>query len=77
ATLVREVADECGKKVAIMADLQGPKIRVGKFENGKIMLANGDKFILDSDCQMGNQERVGLDYKALPRDLKGNDILLL
>ena len=76
ATLVREVADECGKKVAIMADLQGPKIRVGKFENGKIMLANGDKFILDSDCQMGNQERVGLDYKALPRDLKGNDILL-
>lgn len=77
ATLVREVADECGKKVAIMADLQGPKIRVGKFENGKIMLANGDKFILDADCQMGNQERVGLDYKALPRDLKGNDVLLL
>src|SRR4051812_5127975 len=77
ATLVREVADECGKKVAIMADLQGPKIRVGKFEQGKIFLANGDKFILDSDCQMGNQEHVGLDYKALPRDLKGNDVLLL
>src|SRR5450830_457807 len=77
ATLVREVADACGVKVAIMADLQGPKIRVGKFENGKINLENGDKFILDADCTMGNQERVGLDYKALPRDLKGDDVLLL
>jgi pyruvate kinase len=77
ATLVREVADACGCKIAIMADLQGPKIRVGKFEDGKITLENGDKFILDADCELGNQERVGLDYKALPRDLKGNDILLL
>jgi pyruvate kinase len=77
ATLVREVADACGCKIAIMADLQGPKIRVGKFENGKITLENGDKFILDADCELGNQERVGLDYKALPRDLKGSDILLL
>jgi pyruvate kinase len=77
ATLVREVADACGCKVAIMADLQGPKIRVGKFENGKIELQNGDKFILDAECELGNQERVGLDYKALPRDLKGDDILLL
>src|SRR5450830_864274 len=77
ATLVREVADACGVKVAIMADLQGPKIRVGKFENGKINLENGDKFILDADCTMGNQERVGLDYKALPRDLKPADVLLL
>ena len=77
ATLVREVADACGRKVAIMADLQGPKIRVGKFENGKIELNNGDKFILDADCTLGNQERVGLDYKALPRDLHAEDVLLL
>src|SRR5450830_1069404 len=77
AALVRDVADACGRKVAIMADLQGPKIRVGKFENGKINLVNGEKFILDADCEMGNQERVGLDYKALPRDLRGEDILLL
>ena len=77
AALVREVADECGRKVAIMADLQGPKIRVGKFENGKIELQSGDKFILDADCAMGDQERVGLDYKALPRDLKPGDVLLL
>ena len=77
ATLVREVADACGRTVAIMADLQGPKIRVGKFEQGKIMLNTGDKFILDSDCTLGNQERVGLDYKALPRDLRNEDVLLL
>ncbi|MDB5775172.1 MAG: pykA [Herbaspirillum sp.] len=77
AALVREVADECGRKVAIMADLQGPKIRVGKFENGKVDLVSGDKFILDADCQMGTQECVGLDYKGLPRDLKPGDVLLL
>ncbi|SFB39921.1 pyruvate kinase [Collimonas sp. OK607] len=77
AKLVREVATACGKQVAIMADLQGPKIRVGKFEQGKIELKNGEKFILDADCAMGSQERVGLDYKALPRDLKPADVLLL
>ncbi|HWW07825.1 pyruvate kinase [Collimonas sp.] len=77
AKLVREVAAACGKQVAIMADLQGPKIRVGKFEQGKIELKNGEKFILDADCAMGGQERVGLDYKALPRDLKVADVLLL
>lgn len=77
AALVREVADACDVKVAIMADLQGPKIRVGKFENDKIELINGDQFILDADCKLGNQERVGLDYKSLPRDLCGGDVLLL
>ena len=77
ATMVREVAISCGRQVAIMADLQGPKIRIGKFEQGKIQLEKGDKFILDADCEMGNQERVGLDYKPLPRDSKAEDILLL
>jgi pyruvate kinase len=77
AMLVREVADACGVKVAIMADLQGPKIRVGKFENGSIHLNSGDRFILDAGCELGNQERVGLDYKMLPRDLKSDDVLLL
>jgi pyruvate kinase len=81
ARLVREAAAECGREVAIMADMQGPKIRVGKFENGKIDLANGDKFILDAkwgeNGELGNQERVGLDYKALPRDVHPGDKLLL
>jgi pyruvate kinase len=75
--MVREAAAICGREVAIMADLQGPKIRVGKFEDGKIVLENGARFTLDADCQMGNQDRVGLDYKELPRDLKPADVLLL
>ncbi|QJQ05543.1 pyruvate kinase [Undibacterium piscinae] len=77
ANMVRQAAAECGREIAIMADLQGPKIRIGKFENNRIEVANGDKFILDADCKLGNQERVGLDYKALPRDVKPQDVLLL
>jgi pyruvate kinase len=81
AKLVRQAAAECGREVAIMADMQGPKIRVGKFEGNKIDLANGDKFILDAkwgeNGELGNQERVGLDYKNLPNDLRAGDLLLL
>ncbi|NRR30665.1 pyruvate kinase [Oxalobacteraceae bacterium] len=77
ARMVREAAALCGREVAIMADLQGPKIRVGKFENGKIQLENGSPFILDAACELGNEERVGLDYKDLPRDLHAKDVLLL
>ena len=81
ASLVRRAAAECGREVAIMADMQGPKIRVGKFEEGKIELQAGAQFILDAAWgeagELGNQERVGLDYKALPRDLSPADVLLL
>jgi pyruvate kinase len=77
ANVVRQAAAQCDVEIAIIADLQGPKIRIGKFEGGKIHVNNGDKFILDADCTMGNQERVGLDYKALPRDVKPDDVLLL
>jgi len=77
AQLVRQVSADLGREVAIMADLQGPKIRVGKFESGKIFLKAGDTFILDAACTLGNQERVGLDYKDLPKDVKAKDKLLL
>ena len=77
AALVRELAAKQGRTVAILADLQGPKIRVGKFADGKITLKPGDKFILDAACELGNQERVGIDYKELPRDVKPHDLLLL
>lgn len=78
ANLVREVAARAGKEVAIMADLQGPKIRVGKFEGGSTMLQAGQRFILDaSTTELGNNDRVGLDYKDLPRDVKPGDTLLL
>jgi pyruvate kinase len=81
ARMVREAAALCGREVAIMADLQGPKIRVGKFEEGKIFLENGAAFILDAkwgeNGELGNIERCGLDYKELPRDLRAADVLLL
>ena len=77
AKLVREAAAACGREVAIMADLQGPKIRVGKFEGGKVELLSGSRFVLDADCELGNAERAGLDYKDLPKDVHAGDVLLL
>ena len=78
AALVREVAARVGKPVAIMADLQGPKIRVGKFAEGKVMLEAGARFVLDaSRTEPGDLEGVGLDYKELPRDVRPGDTLLL
>ncbi len=78
AALVRECAERVGKPVALMADLQGPKIRVGKFEDGKIMLVPGAPFILDAArTAPGNIDIVGLDYKELPRDVRPGDQLLL
>ena len=74
---IRAAAAKLGRTVGILGDLQGPKIRVGKFEGGKITLHDGDSFILDAGCAMGNQERVGLDYKELPKDVQSGDILLL
>ena len=61
-----------------MADLQGPKIRVGKFAEGKVMLESGATFVLDaSRTEPGDLQAVGLDYKELPRDVKPGDTLLL
>ncbi|TBO31504.1 pyruvate kinase [Aquabacterium lacunae] len=78
AHLVREVAHKVGKVVAIMADLQGPKIRVGKFAEGKVQLENGAPFVLDAArTEPGDLQGVGLDYKELPRDVKPGDTLLL
>ena len=78
ARLVREVSKRAGREVAIMADLQGPKIRVGKFADGKVMLEPGKKFVLDaSRVEPGDIHGVGLDYKELPRDVKAGDVLLL
>ena len=77
AELVRETCRKTGRTVAIMADLQGPKIRVGKFKDGKASLAPGDIFTLDAEREMGGRDGVGLDYKELPQDVKPADVLLL
>ncbi len=75
--LLRKVASESGRTVGIMADLQGPKIRVGRFDGGKAELAAGDTFILDAACKLGNRERVGLDYPELIDDVEAGTVLLL
>lgn len=79
AQRVRDAAQKLNKYVAILGDLQGPKIRVSKFKEGAIKLAIGDKFILDAELgrDEGHQDAVGIDYKALPRDVSAGDILLL
>ena len=78
AALVREAAQRAGREVGIMADLQGPKIRVGKFAQGKVQLVPGEKFVLDAErTEPGDEQGVGLDYKELPRDVKPGDTLLL
>lgn len=78
AALVREAAQRAGRELAIMADLQGPKIRVGKFADGKVTLEPGMRFVLDAGrTEPGDIEGVGLDYKELPRDVKPGDSLLL
>ena len=78
ADMVRAAAQRAGTVVAIMADLQGPKIRVGKFAQGKVQLENGAPFVLDAArTEPGDNDGVGLDYKELPRDVKPGDVLLL
>ena len=77
AEMVRSIALKLNRPIGVMCDLQGPKIRIGKFELGKITLKTGDIFILDSDCQLGNQDHVGLDYKTLPQEVEEGVVLLL
>jgi pyruvate kinase len=79
AKLVRQVAEKLGVNVAILGDLQGPKIRISRFKDGKIELENGQTFVLDAELAVedGDITQVGIDYKALPDDCNVGDILLL
>jgi pyruvate kinase len=77
ARLVREVARSQGREVSIMADLQGPKIRIGRFAEGKVELVPGARFILDAHCESGDATRVGLDYPELVGDVGPGSVLLL
>src|SRR5512132_204421 len=77
ATLVKEISRKTGRTVGIMCDLQGPKIRVGKFKDGKVNLEKGQNFVLDAGCELGDAGRSGIDYKELPRDVGPGAVLLL
>ncbi|MBY0267047.1 MAG: pyruvate kinase [Burkholderiales bacterium] len=75
--LVRMLARKAGRAVGVLVDLQGPKIRIGRFKDNKIQLEPGAKFVLDAECKLGDQNVVGLDYKNLPNDVRSGDTLLL
>jgi len=76
---IRAFTKKTGREVAIFADLQGPKIRIGRFKNKKIILKRGADFVLDAklDLDAGDETQVGIGYKELPRDVSAGDILMV
>ena len=78
ARIVREAAKRAGQEIAILADLQGPKIRVGKIAGGSIELNKGETLVLDAALEgEGTRDAVGLDYRDLPNDVVAGDVLWL
>lgn len=79
AEMVRAAAKVCKAHVAILGDLQGPKIRVSTFKNSSVMLEEGQDFVLDAELAkgLGDETQVGIDYKELPGDVHPGDVLLL
>ncbi len=79
ADWVRNRARASGRQVGVLADLQGPKIRIGKFREGAVDLVQGELFVLDTDCGLndGDRERVGVTYPTLHEEVARGDTLLL
>ena len=75
--IVRKAADDAGRAVAILVDLQGPKIRLGKFEGGPYALAEGDVFTITTEDVVGSKELSGTTFKGLPDDVNPGDMLLI
>ncbi|KQX06823.1 MULTISPECIES: pyruvate kinase [unclassified Leifsonia] len=74
---VRKAANDSGKAIAVLVDLQGPKIRLGKFEDGPYELAEGDIFKITTEDIIGNKEICGTTFKGLPQDVAPGDFLLI
>ncbi|SNY50886.1 pyruvate kinase [Paractinoplanes atraurantiacus] len=75
--LVRSTAEQTGRAVAVLADLQGPKIRLGKFADGPHVWNTGDLVTITSDDILGTADRVSCTYKKLPQEVKSGDRLLI
>jgi pyruvate kinase len=77
--MVRDIAARHEKIIALLVDLQGPKIRIGRFKNKKVLLKEGQTFILDTQLEgeTGDEHQVSLDYEKLPQDVSVGDTLLL
>ncbi len=74
---VREISESRGRHIAVIADMQGPKLRVGHFANGKVLLKKGQTFVLDMDETPGDETRVNLPHKEIFAAVKTGDVLLL
>ena len=74
---VRAASNESGRAVGVLVDLQGPKIRTGRFAGGPVTLVNGERFTITIDDILGDGDRVSTTYKGLPGDVKPGDRLLI
>ena len=79
AELVRDRAQAHGRQIGVIADMQGPKIRIGRFKGKRVRLEEGQRFVIDAELPLdaGDVTRVGLTYKALPKDVARGATLLL
>lgn len=75
--VVREISEAKNCHISIIADLQGPKLRVGRFANGKVMLKTGEIFVLDMNDELGDEHRVNLPHSEIFAAVKSGDVLLL
>ena len=74
---VRKASQESGRAVGVLVDLQGPKIRTGRFADGPVTLVNGQRFTITIDDILGDQQQVSTTYKGLPGDVSPGDLLLI
>src|SRR5665811_1016484 len=74
---VRAASNESGRAVGVLVDLQGPKIRTGRFADGPVLLVDGQHFTITVDDILGGQDRVSTTFKGLPGDVAPGDILLI
>ena len=75
--LVREVNKELGTKTAILADLQGPKIRTGMVPDDGIFLKKGERIVFTNEPMLGSQEKISVQYHFFPRDVKPGDQIMV
>ncbi|MBR3966918.1 MAG: pyruvate kinase [Clostridia bacterium] len=75
--IIKKVREKLNMPIAILLDTKGPEYRIGTFDNGKIMLHDGDKFTFTTENIIGNSERVSVSYKGMIDDLEAGDKILL